>query len=124
MTNKKIEQMKNRIREIDSILDDEAIDDDEFQNLENEARVLQAEIGQIEQKIIFNNVKEIKPNDWIINFLHSFGAVSIDRVISSRQYEIFRKINNGEPFKYNGLRYDPFHGKYFCKIIISKLNAE
>jgi hypothetical protein len=114
--------MKNRIKEIDKILDDESISDDEFQDLTDEAKYFTALLGKVERAMEFSNVKEIKPNEWTANFLNSFGAVPTTHNISVRQYETFRKFNNGDSFKYNGLRYDFGKGcGNYATLVISKL---
>ena len=120
-----IEQCKSRINEIDKMLDNELISDEEFDKLEDEARRLTAEKGRLESCQRLNNVKEISPNEWTINFLKSFGDISTTRIITVRQYEIFYKINNGAPFRCNGLRYDIGKGRNnFGTLIITKLYTE
>ena len=101
-----IEEMKSRIKEIDMILDDESTTDDVYDALENEARHLTYEIGISERNQESASVKDINPNDWLSSFLASFGNKSLTRPISSKQYDVFRRVNNGRPFKCNGLRYD------------------
>jgi hypothetical protein len=114
--------MKSRITEIDRLLDDESISDDMFDALENEARLITYEIGVIESKKRIESVKDINPSEWLSSFLSSFGFNPITRTITSKQYEVFRNINNGKPFKYNGLRYDVGKGRNnFGTLIISNL---
>lgn len=120
------ELIKNKIEEIDKILDYEEISDDECQNLCFKAKYLTTLLGEFENATQFNNVKEIKPNEWTVNFLKSFGSVPTTRGISLRQYETFRRFNNGDSFKYNGLRYD-FNKSYsgnYALLVISKLLIE
>ena len=101
-----IEEMKSRIKEIDRILDDESTTDDVYDALEKEARHLTHEIGIAEVKQESASVKDINPNDWLSSFLASFGNKSLTITITSKQYDVFRRANNGRPFKCNGLRYD------------------
>ena len=101
-----IEEMKSRIKEIDRILDDESTTDEVYNSLEEEARHLTYEIGIAERKHRAASVKDINPNEWLSSFLASFGSKSVTKTITSKQYDIFRNVNNGRSFKCNGLRYD------------------
>lgn len=101
-----IEEIKARIRSIDNRLDDETITDAEFDALENEAQRLYADLGRAESHARLADAKEVSTSPWLKSFLSSFGDTSISRVITVKQYEVFRKVNCGKPFKYNGLRYD------------------
>lgn len=98
--------IKNRISEIDRLLDDESTSDEEFDDLMLESQRQTALLGELESFIRLNDAKEILPDEWTVNFLKSFGATSVTRVISVKQYDVLKRINNGKPFKYNGLRYD------------------
>ena len=101
-----IEEMKSRIKEIDRILDYESTTDEVYNSLEEEARHLTYEIGISEKMQESDSVKDINPNDWLSSFLASFGIMSVTKTITSKQYDVFRRVNNGRPFKCNGLRYD------------------
>ena len=123
--NRLIEQCKSRINEIDRMLDNELISDEEFNKLEDEVGRLTDEKGRLESCQQLNNVKEIRPNEWTINFLKSFEYISTTRITTVKQYEIFNKINHGAPFKCNGLRYDIGKGRNnFGTLIITKLYTE
>lgn len=98
--------IKNRISEIDRLLDDESTTDEEFDDLMLESQRQTALLGELESSIRLNNAKEISPDEWTVDFLKSFGSTSVTRVISLKQYEVLKRINHGKPFKYNGLRYD------------------
>ena len=98
--------IKNRISEIECLLDDESTTDEEFDDLMLESQRWTALLGELESSIRLNNAKEISPDEWTVNFLKSFGSTSVTRVISLKQYEVLKRINHGKPFKYNGLRYD------------------
>ena len=98
--------IKNRISEIECLLDDESTTDEEFDDLMLESQRQTALLGELESSIRLNNAKEISPDEWTVNFLKSFGSTSVTRVISLKQYDVLKRINNGKPFKYNGLRYD------------------
>ena len=114
--------IKHRISEIECLLDDESTTDDEFDDLMWESQRQTALLGELECSIRLNDIKEISPDEWMVNFLKSFGTASVTRVISVKQYDIFKRINNGKPFKYNGLRYDIGKGRNnFGTLIISKL---
>lgn len=114
--------IKNRIFEIECILDDESTTDEEFDDLMQESQRQTALLGELERSIRLNDIKEISPDEWMVNFLKSFGAASVTRVISVKQYDVLKRINNGKPFKYNGLRYDIGKGRNnFGTLIISKL---
>ena len=114
--------IKHRISEIECLLDDESTTDEEFDDLMWESQRQTALLGELERSIRLNDTKEISPDEWTVNFLKSFGAASITRVISVKQYEVLKRINNGKPFKYNGLRYDIGKGRNnFGTLIISKL---
>lgn len=104
------------------ILDDESITDDMFDALEKEARQLVNELGKIESKQRMESVKDINPSEWLSSFLSSFGFDSITRTITSKQYDVFRNINNGRTFKCNGYRYDIRKNRDgFGSLVITKL---
>ena len=98
--------IKNRIAEIEHLLDDDSTTDEEFDDLMQESQRQMALLGELESSIRLNNAKEISPDEWTVNFLKSFGTISVTRVISVKQYDVLKRINNGKSFKYNGLRYD------------------
>lgn len=102
----KYEAVKNRIAEIERLLDDDSTTDEEFDALMLESQRQTALLGELENSIRLNNAKEISPDEWTVNFLKSFGSASVTRVITLKQYDVLKRINNGKPFKYNGLRYD------------------
>lgn len=119
-----IEQMKARIEEIDNILDnDVSLSNVKYDELENEARMLVEEIGKIESNLIFKNVKEITNcSSWIKGFLNLFENGT--RNITNRQAQVFEKINQGKPFKFEGRRFDCSGANYrvgFSTLIITKL---
>lgn len=101
-----IDEIEARILALDTLLDDETLTDAEFDALENEVQRLYADLGRAESCDRLADVKEVSVSQWLISFLLSFGGTSGSRVISAKQYEVFRKVNHGKPFKYNGLRYD------------------
>ena len=114
--------IKHRISEIEFLLDDESTTDEEFDELMWESQRQTALLGELERSIRLNDIKEISPDEWTVNFLNSFGAVSVTRAISVKQHDVLKRINNGKPFKYNGLRYDIGKGRNnFGTLIISKL---
>ena len=99
-----IEEMKTRIAEIDKLLDND-ITDEEFDKLEDEARVLTNEIGRMESAMRFKSVKTlVRVSDWEASFLSSFDCGT--RKITNKQAEIFKRFNNGKPFIYNGRRFE------------------
>lgn len=81
-------------------------------------------LGKIESKQRMESVKDINPNEWLSSFLSSFGFDSITRTITSKQYDVFRNINNGRPFKCNGYRYDISKNRDgLGSLVITKLEA-
>ena len=99
-----IEEMKARITEIDKLLDNDITDED-FDKLEEEAKLLTSEIGRTESAMRLRSVKNIvRVSDWEASFLSSFSCGT--RKITNKQAEIFKKFNNGKPFVYNGRRFD------------------
>ena len=117
------EQLKQRLNEIDKILDDESISDDEFNELEDEARRIVEELGKIECKRSLNNVDELKNvSQWTKDFLNSFDCGT--RTISIRQAQVFEKLNKRKPFKFNGRRFDcsgPNYRTGFGTLIVTNL---
>ena len=98
-----IEKMKARIAEIDKLLDND-ITDEEFDKLEEEARVLTNEIGRIEAAMRLRSVKTLlRVSEWEASFLSSFDCGT--RKVTNKQAEIFKRFNNGKPFIYNGRRF-------------------
>ena len=99
-----IEEMKARIAEIDKLLDSD-ITDAEFDNLEEEARVLTNKKGMMEKAMRFISVKTLlRVSDWEASFLSSFDCGT--RKVTNKQAEIFKRFNNGKPFIYDGRRFD------------------
>lgn len=102
--NMTVSEIRARIKEIDVLLDSD-ISDSEFEKLEREARELTEKLGQMEIAEKLQTAPEIyEVDDWTDNFLSGFKSGT--RKITNKQAEILKKINNGEPFIYNGRRYD------------------
>lgn len=101
----KIENLKTAIKEIDNILDDDSISNEVYTQLDEAARILTKVLGELENEQSFKNVKEFKRiSEWADCFLTTFECGTI--VITNKQAEIFKNINNGKPFIYKGRRYD------------------
>lgn len=99
-----IAEIKMCIAEIDAKLDDDNLGDAEFDALEAEARRFASELGCAEKHAKIEAINEINPNEWARNFLSSFGVGT--HVITNRQAECFRRINQGKPFRWNCTIYD------------------
>lgn len=98
-----IEEMKARIAEIDELLDND-ITNEEFDKLEEEAKLLTSEIGRMEAAMRFRSAKAlVRVSDWEASFLSSFSCGT--RKVTNKQAEIFKRFNNGKPFIYNGRRF-------------------
>lgn len=106
---KKMEDLKAQIKTLDNTLDElydaEPFDEAKVDSIEQTIRELTAELGTYEQKWLLGRCKEIKPNEWLKNFLESFGNKPDSRTITINQYHVFLKVNEGNAFKYNGMRY-------------------
>ena len=117
-----IEELKARIAEIDALLDTD-IPDAEFDDLEEEAARLTAELGRKESEQNLKSVKELtNVNDWTRAFLSSFENGT--RVITNRQAECFRRINGGKPFKFENRRYDCSGANYragFSHVVVTNI---
>ena len=99
-----IAEMKARIAEIDKLLDND-ITNEEFDKLEEEARVLMSEIGRIEAAMRLRSAKNlVRVSGWEASFLSSFSCGT--RKITNKQAEIFKRFNSGKPFVYNGRHFD------------------
>ena len=118
-----IEEMKSRITEIDKLLDDN-ITDDEFDKLEEEARVLMSEIGRMEAAMRLRSAKNlVRVSDWEASFLSSFSFGT--RKITNKQAEIFKKFNNSKPFIYNERRFDcpgPNYRAGFSTLVVTDIS--
>lgn len=118
-----IEEIKARIAEIDTLLDDESISDEQFNTLEAEAHSLTARMGQMENELRFASVKTVaRVSDWSKSFLESFACGT--RKITNRQAEIFKRFNNGKPFIYDGRRFDCAGGNYhagFGTLVVTQI---
>lgn len=114
-----IEEIKGRVRIIDSLLDSDETSEEEFDRLEAEARELTAELGRLEKMERLRSVKIAQPNEWEKSFLSGFKDGT--RVITNRQAEIFKRIGHGNPFIYNKRRYDFALGRRFGNISITKI---
>lgn len=126
-----IEEMKERIAELkaevtrlDELADDESISNAEFDKLNARVSELTAEYGMLQNKIDFLFVKTLaRVSDWSASFLDSFECGT--RKITNKQAEIFRRFNNGEPFIYNGRRFDcsgPNFRVGFACLVVTSLN--
>lgn len=106
---KKMESLKVQIKALDSVLDElydaEPFDEAKVDSIEQTIRELTTELGTYEQKWMLGRIEEIRPNEWLKGFLKSFGDKLDSRTITSNQYHVFLKINEGNPFKYEGMRY-------------------
>lgn len=101
----KIENLKTAIKEIDDILDDDSISNEIYTQLDEAARILTKVLGELENEQNFKNVNEIKKlGEWTDGFLTTFECGTM--LITNKQAEIFKNINNGKPFIYKGRRYD------------------
>ena len=126
-----IEEMKSRVTELkaevarlDRLADDDTISNEEFDRLSLKANELAAEYGRLQKKIDFLSVKTFtRVSDWSNSFLNSFDCGT--RKITNRQAEIFRRFNNGEPFIYNGRRFDclgPDFRAGFAGLCVTKID--
>lgn len=126
-----IEEMKERIAELkaevtrlDELADDESISNAEFDKLNARASELTAECGRLQNKINLLSVETLaRVSDWSASFLNSFECGT--RKITNKQAEIFRRFNNGEPFIYNGRRFDcsgPNFRVGFACLVVTSLN--
>ena len=118
-----IEKMKARIAEIDKLLDND-IADAEFDKLEEEARVLMSEIGKMEAAMQIRSAKNfVRVSDWEASFLSSFSCGT--RKVTNKQAEIFKKFNGGNPFIYNGRRFDcagPNYRAGFSGLVVTDIS--
>ena len=119
-----IEELKAAILAIDAKLDDDNIDDDQFNALEEEARALTAKLGEMESAENFRrNAKTLdRVSPWYAEFLMSFSNGT--RKVTNKQAECFKRVNGGKPFIYNGRRYDCTGANYragFSTLIVTPL---
>ena len=126
-----IEEMKSRVAELkaevarlDQLTDDDTISDEEFDRLTIKANELAAEYGRLQKKIDFLSVKTLdRVSDWSASFLNSFDCGT--RKITNKQAEIFKRFNNGQPFIYNGRRFDclgPNFRTGFAGLCVTKID--
>ena len=119
-----IEEMKARITEIDKLLDND-ITDEEFDKLEEEARVLTYEKGMMEKAMRIRSVKTLlRVSDWEASFLNSFSCGT--RKVTNKQAEIFKRFNNGKSFIYNGRRFDcsgPNYRAGFSALVVTDISS-
>ena len=120
--NERIAEIKDRIKEIDILLDSD-ISDELFDSLEAEAITLTEELGRLESlNGIYNAKKLERVNEWTSIFLHSFKTGT--QVITNKQAECFKKINGGIPFIFENYHYDcsgPNYRVGFSHLIITKI---
>ena len=118
-----IEEMKDRIAEIDELLDND-ITNEEFDKLEEEARVLMNEIGRMEAAMRLRSAKALaRVSEWEASFLSSFSCGT--RKITNKQAEIFKRFNSGKPFIYNGRRFDcqgPNYRTGFSGLVVADIS--
>ena len=120
-----IEELKSAIIAIDTKLDSDDINDEEFTALEEEARAITAKLGEMESAADFRrNAKTLAHvSTWYADFLMSFGNGT--RKVTNKQAECFKRLNSGKPFIWNGRRYDCPGANYragFSTLIVTPLN--
>lgn len=119
-----IEELKAAIIAIDAKLDGDDISDEEFDALEEEARALTAQLGEMESAENFRrNAKTLaNVSPWYADFLMSFSNGT--RKVTNKQAECFKRLNGGKPFIWNGRRYDCPGANYragFSTLIVTPL---
>lgn len=120
---KEISEINVRINRIDSILDsDGGLDNSIWESLEAEQRRLYAKLGKLENILKYFSVDELEGlNEWTTKFLSTFSVGT--RLITNRQAEVFKKINHGKPFIYNGIFYDFAMGRKFSHVFVVNLDV-
>ena len=120
----KAAELKAEIQKLDELADNENISNAEFNQLNAKASELTAEYGRLQSKIDFLSVKTlVRVSVWSASFLDSFECGT--RKITNKQAEIFRRFNNGEPFIYNGRRFDcsgPDFRVGFAGLVVTNTN--
>ena len=100
-----IEELKNKIAELDKLMDDESISNEQFDEYGKEIAHLYTEIAKIEAQQELISVRYLnKVSDWGKQFLSSFNCGT--RKVTIKQAQIFQRFNNGKPFIYNEKRFD------------------
>ena len=121
----KVESMKAEIARIDKLLDDESLTDEEYDRLEKKASNLTFEHGILQKKINTLSVKNlVRVSEWEASFLSSFSCGT--RKVTNKQAEIFKRFNNGNPFIYNGRRFDcqgPNYRTGFSGLIVTDISS-
>ena len=119
-----IEEMKTRIAEIDKLLDND-ITNEEFDKLEEEARLLTSEIGILEAAMQLRSAKTlVRVSDWEASFLSSFSCCT--RKVTNEQAEIFKRFNSGKPFIYGKRRFDcagPDYRAGFSALVVTDISS-
>lgn len=126
-----IEEMKARVAELkaeaarlDRLADDDTISNEEFDRLIHKANEISEECGRLQKKIDFLSVKTLtRVSDWSASFLDSFDCGT--RKITNKQAEIFKRVNNGKPFIYNGRRFDCLGPNFrvgFAGLVVTNIN--
>ena len=121
----KVESMKAEIARIDTLLDDESLTDEEYDRLEKKASNLTFEHGMLQKKINTLSVKNlIRVSEWEASFLSSFSCGT--RKITNKQADILKRFNNGNPFIYNGRRFDctgPNYRAGFSTLVVTDISS-
>lgn len=100
-----IKELKNKIAELDALMNDDSISDERFDNCGKEIARLYAEIAKIEAQQELVSVRHLnKVSDWGKQFLSSFEIGT--RKVTIKQAQVFERFNNGKPFICNGRRFD------------------
>ena len=118
-----IEKMKTRIAKIDELLDND-ITNEEFDELEEEARALMSEIGRMEAAMRLRSAKALaRVSEWEASFLSSFSCGT--RKVTNKQAEIFKRFNSGKSFIYSGRRFDcpgPNYRAGFSTLVVADIS--
>lgn len=118
-----IEEVKRKITSLDAKLDDESISDEEFNAIDKEIIDLYKVLADLENRQELISVKTLNNiNEWEKSFLDSFNNGT--RKVTIKQAEIFKRLNNGKPFIYNGKRFDCEYPNYrvgFSCLVVRKI---
>lgn len=114
-------ELKEKIKMLDILLDNENITDIEYDSIENKIKALYTELAEIEKIEKIQNIKKAKLNNWQKNFLKSFDIGT--RKISNKQAQIFYDIGQGKPFSDGARIYTCNGANYkvgFSTVVITK----
>ena len=114
--------IREKIKQLDEMLDSEKITEDEYERIDKQVVCLYAELARAEREEECACIEEKRVSQWEASFLESFDIGT--HAISNKQAECFHRINRGNPFRHRGKLYSctgPNYRTGFAHVVVEQL---